>query len=603
MTHLPRCGPTGRWLVATSLLAVAACSSDRNPTAPRNRPEFAISDAAHQGGTPGFFFLPPLVAQPTTGGAFDADIATLNPQVAICDITLGPDADCGGSSEGATPAIVVYTSTSTPAITVVPTASTYSVNWDTKLEGFVTGHTYRLHVAAGEIGTRRELGFADVWLTPTPGLVKDVATGDLIALNDGRTLPIRFRIERGIPGSVAVSAATASLPTEGTDLIRATLRDLHGGPLVGSTVAWSVTADVGVAGSPPLDVTSGQTDATGETATTFKAGTAPGTAAVTAASAGISASASVTVTANVVTKALYVANTGGNSITVFAVGATGDAVPTAVIAGSDTRLDSPVAVTLDASGNIYVANFDITVPSITVYAPGASGNAVPKAVIAGPATGLCDPFALAVDAAGTLYVANHCANSITVYAPGADGDVAPAAAIVGANTGLSSPSGVALGASGRIYVTNQGDLFGENASVEIFSSGASGNTTPMTRIAGGSTGLIAPAGIALDAAGNIYVPNANASPADITVYGAAADGDVVPTSTIITRVVGGIPDLAFVFGFPIGIAVDGAGNVDVASFGNHSVVVYAAGASGVATPLTVIAGGNTGLSALCGLAF
>src|SRR2546430_3768880 len=108
MTHLPRCGSTERWLVATSLLAVAACSSDRNPTAPRNRPEFAISDGAHQGGTPGFFFLPPLVAQPTTGGAFDADIPTLNPQVAICDITLGPDADCGGSSEGATPAIVVH---------------------------------------------------------------------------------------------------------------------------------------------------------------------------------------------------------------------------------------------------------------------------------------------------------------------------------------------------------------------------------------------------------------------------------------------------------------------------------------------------------------
>src|SRR5204862_1650599 len=88
MTHLPRYGPTGRWLVATSLLAVAACSTDRNLTAPRNRPELAISDGAHQGGTPGFFFLPPLVAQPGTGGAFDADIAALSPQVAICDITL-----------------------------------------------------------------------------------------------------------------------------------------------------------------------------------------------------------------------------------------------------------------------------------------------------------------------------------------------------------------------------------------------------------------------------------------------------------------------------------------------------------------------------------
>src|SRR6266550_8954161 len=555
MTHLPRCSPTGRWLLATSLLAVAACSSDRNLTAPRNRPEFAISDGAHRGGTPGFFFLPPLVPQPTTGGTFDADIAALSPQVAICDISGGPDTDCGGSSEGATPAIVVYTSTSMPAITVVSSGERYQVNWDTKLEGLNTGDTYRVHVAAGAIGTRRELGFADVVLTTTPGQVLDLATGDFIALNDGRTLPIRFRIESGIPGTLGVTAASASIPTEGTDLVTATLQDLHGAPLAGATVAWSVTADAGTTGTPPLDPTTGQTDAAGTTATTFRAGTTPGTAVVTAAGAGLSANATVTVTGHVVGKPLYVANTGANSITVFAAGATGDAIPTAVIAGGDTRLDSPVAVTLDAAGNIYVANFDVTVPSITVYAPGASGNAVPTAVIAGSATGLCDPFALAVDAAG------------------------------------------------RIYVTNQGDLFGENASVEIFSSRASGNATPLVRIAGGNTGLIAPAGIALDAAGNIYVPNANASPADITVYAAAADGDVAPTSTIVTRFVAGIPDLAFVFGFPIGIAVNGSGNVHVASFGSHSVVVYAAGVSGVATPLTVIAGGNTGLAALCGLAF
>src|SRR2546427_979559 len=396
MTHLPRCGPTGRWLVATSFLAVAACSSDRNPTAPRNRPEFAISDAAHQGGTPGFFFLPPLVAQPTTGGAFDADIATLNPQVAICDVTLGPDVDCGGSSEGATPAIVVFTTTSTSAITVAPTASAYSVNWDTKLDGFVTGHTYRAHVAAGGIGARRELGFADLLLTTSPGQVKDLATGDLISLNDGRTLPIRFRIESGIPGTLALTAASASIPTEGTDLITATLQDLHGTPLVGATVAWSVTADAGTAGTPPLDPTSGQTDAAGTTATTFRAGTTPGTAVVTAAAGGLSANATVTVTGHVVGKPLYVANEGANSITVFATGATGDAVPMAVIVGGDTRLESPVAVALDATGNIYVANFGVAVPSITLYAPGASGNSLPMAVITGDQTGLCDPFAIAL---------------------------------------------------------------------------------------------------------------------------------------------------------------------------------------------------------------
>src|SRR2546430_3095720 len=208
---------------------------------------------------------------------------------------------------------------------------------------------------------------------------------------------------------------------------------------------------------------------------------------------------------------------------------------------------------------IYVANFEIGVRSITVYGPGASGNAVPTAVIVGSATGLCDPFALAVDAAGTLYVANHCANSITVYAPGANGDVAPTAAIAGDNTGLSSPSGLALDASGRIYVTNQGDLFGENASVEIFSSGASGNATPLARIAGGNTGLIAPAGIALDAAGNVYVPNAHASPADITIYAAAADGNVAPTSTIVTRFVAGITGLAVVFGLSVRVPGDRPG--------------------------------------------
>src|SRR5213593_4667391 len=209
MKHLPRCGPTGRWLVLTSLMAVAACSSDGRPTAPAYGPHFDISDAVHEGGTPGFFFLPPLVGLPATGGAFDADITTLNPQVAICDVSDGPDVDCGGSSAGATHPIFVYTTNSTPNVALVLAGTAYHVNWDTKLPGFVAGNTYRVHVTAGGSGTRRELGFADVSLTTTPGLAKQVATGDLIVLNDGRTLPIRFRIESAIPGGLAVSAATA----------------------------------------------------------------------------------------------------------------------------------------------------------------------------------------------------------------------------------------------------------------------------------------------------------------------------------------------------------------------------------------------------------
>src|SRR5882762_9523084 len=99
------------------LLIVGACASADRPTAPRFGPAFAISDGVHGGGTPGFYFLPPMVAQPAFSGSFDGDIATLDPQIAICDITSGPDNNC----------VIVFTTTSTPAITVDLTTSQYQV--------------------------------------------------------------------------------------------------------------------------------------------------------------------------------------------------------------------------------------------------------------------------------------------------------------------------------------------------------------------------------------------------------------------------------------------------------------------------------------------
>ncbi len=146
----------------------------------------------HEGGTRGFYFLPPMVSQPSFNGTFDADIATLNPQIAICDVTN--DVNCGVSSA----TLIVFTTTSAPAITVDPTTPQYQVNWNTQAAGFVAGHTYRVHVTAVVSGSRRELGFADVLLTTTPGQATRVETGDIIVLQDGRTLPIHVRIETGI---------------------------------------------------------------------------------------------------------------------------------------------------------------------------------------------------------------------------------------------------------------------------------------------------------------------------------------------------------------------------------------------------------------------
>src|SRR6266513_2080368 len=338
------------WLVP-ALLIVGACASGDRATAPRPGPEFAISDAVHEGGTACFYFLPPMVAQPAFSGAFDADITTLNPQIPICDITNGPDNNCGGA--GGTSAVIVFTTTSTPAITVDLTTPQYQVNWNTRGAGFVTGHTYRVHVTAGASGARHELGFADVLLTTTPGKAKDVTTGDLIVAKAGLTLPIHFRIEAGIAGSVSVSAATASVATGGTDLLTATVQDLHGAPLVSAAVAWTVTAAPGVVAS--LAPSSGPTNGSGQATTLLTAGTTPGSAVVAATSAGVSATATVTVTGGVAGKSLYVASLFGY-ITVYAAGASGNATPTATIVGPATGLSFPFGIARDGAGNTYVAN-------------------------------------------------------------------------------------------------------------------------------------------------------------------------------------------------------------------------------------------------------
>src|SRR6266566_72643 len=507
------------WLVPT-LLIVEACASGDRPTAPRLGPAFAISDGVHEGGTPGFYFLSPMVAQPTFSGTFDADITTLNPAIAICDITNGPDANCGSS--GGTPAVLMFTTATTPAITLDPTIPQYQVNWDTQGAGFVASHTYRVHVTAGASGTRRELGFADVLLTTTPGQAKDATTGDVIVAKAGRTLPIHFRIETGIPGSVSVSAATPTVPTSGTDLLTATVQDLHAAPLVSATVTWTVTAAPGVVAS--LTPTSGSTNASGQATTLLTAGTTPGTAVVAATSAGVSATATATVTGGVAGKPLYVV---GGGITIFAAGASGNATPTATIEGpAIIGLGVPFGIARDGAGNIYVTSNINDQAFITVYAAGASGNATPTATIAGRTAGLTSALGIALDGVGNIYVTDENSSSITVYAAGASGDATPVATIAGGNTGLSGPVGIALDGAGNIYVTN------DNVnSITVYAAGASGNATPTATIAGGNTGLVFPRGIARDGAGNIYVSNFGAN--SITIYAAGASGDATPTATIV----------------------------------------------------------------------
>lgn len=145
---------------------------------------------------------------------------------------------------------------------------------------------------------------------------------------------------------------------------------------------------------------------------------------------------------------LYVSQDGNDSVTVYAPGATGNAHPIRIISGPRTKLSSPVNLAVDSNANLYVANqaphTGHVFGSISVFSDGANRNAKPVQYIKGAATKLAAPHAFGIDASGDLFVANYYGNSITEYAPGATGNVAPINSIKGGRTGLNYPDAMTL---------------------------------------------------------------------------------------------------------------------------------------------------------------
>jgi sugar lactone lactonase YvrE len=231
----------------------------------------------------------------------------------------------------------------------------------------------------------------------------------------------------------------------------------------------------------------------------------------------------------------FVANSAGGpdgmgSVTVYPTRSKGNVAPSATIAGNsssdNTGFNMPTGIVLDSSGNLYVANVSggpDNVGSITIYAKGSNGNVTPKATISdSPSCAPCDdtllasPYGVALDSAGNIYVANSEGGpdgmgSVNVYPPlGSSTGIlneAPSAMITGNSssdkTGFEFPSGLAVDSSANIYVANNGSPNGVTDSVTVYSAGSNGNVAPSATIAGSSTGLGAPQGIAIGPIGGL----------------------------------------------------------------------------------------------------
>jgi alpha-tubulin suppressor-like RCC1 family protein len=214
-----------RLLLLPLLSALFACSDQPLPTAPNEgAPRFDIADAARDYKS-GFYWLPPMVKQPDVAGIFDA---SLSPTVEICELV--------GDACGAV--LATYTTTTGPGGETVriQDGQHYQVNWHTNEFDLSTTSIYRVSVRAGIDDVL--LGYADVQPASNGSGFRNIDTDEQMGLVDGRTLPIKFRIETGIVGSIDVDPAEATASPGGTQQFVATVRDLHGN-VMSADVVWA----------------------------------------------------------------------------------------------------------------------------------------------------------------------------------------------------------------------------------------------------------------------------------------------------------------------------------------------------------------------------
>ena len=189
---------------------------------------------------------------------------------------------------------------------------------------------------------------------------------------------------------------------------------------------------------------------------------------------------------------------------------------------AEAQFNRPFGVALDAAGNVYVADFfnhriRRIAPDGTISTFAGTGEQG-YAGDGGPAVDaqLNSPTDVAVDASGNVYVADFFNHRIRRIAPdgtistfagtgesGYGGDGGPAA-----EAQLNRPWGVAVDASGTVYVADESNdrirLIGPDGTITAFAGtgrrGHAGDGGPAVEAR-----LNVPRGVAVDASGNVYV--------------------------------------------------------------------------------------------------
>ena len=232
-------------LSCLALLALAACSGgdSTQPTASlRGSPSFVIADGAH-GGNADFFFLPPMVANPSGKPGYEASAfnPNLKPTVTICALNAANETEAASALCKNTLGAYAL------SVTVVAQDDQYHYNWAVPTS---TDVFYRITV---RVGTTM-LGAADIETSASPSALKNVDANKFVAVKDGSTLPVKFRIERyalcSTPGVGPCATQTINFASGGG------VTTPLGGGQVGVTIPTqpnTTTSTITVEGCDPLN--------------------------------------------------------------------------------------------------------------------------------------------------------------------------------------------------------------------------------------------------------------------------------------------------------------------------------------------------------------
>ncbi len=201
-----------------------------------------------------------------------------------------------------------------------------------------------------------------------------------------------------------------------------------------------------------------------------------------------------------------------------------------------TSLSSPSGVAIDGAGDVFIAD---TQGKQAVEVPASGGSQI---VVA---NGFLTPVAVAVDGAGDVFVVDLGANQVVEITA----NNGPRTVVSTGSYTLSSPQGIALDAASDIFIADSGNT----RVVEIPAGGGSASVVP-------ASGLAFPASVAVDAAGDIFIGDAGSNHRIVEVPAGSGPQITVTNSG---------------FALPAGVAVDGTGNVYIADYeGNQVVEVY-----------------------------